>query len=128
MSAVVGSQGEQRPKTEEEYDGENGQETGKEKTLEGGEQNKEKKGEIETGRMVWWVRTPAVLSCCHGYLHLSFYTDFMSSRKRDPQRRNCLYHVGLFVNGAFSGLLIDIGGGTMISWVVPCLGWWAWAV
>lgn len=43
FGAMVGSQGEQRPKMEEDYDGENGQETGKEKTLEDGKQNKAKK-------------------------------------------------------------------------------------
>lgn len=57
LELMVGSQGEQ-------FDAENVQETGKEITLEDGKQNKAKKknGEIGTRRMVWWVRTPAVLS------------------------------------------------------------------
>ena len=42
FEAMVGSQGEQRPKMEEDYDGENGQETGKEKTLDDGKQYKAK--------------------------------------------------------------------------------------
>lgn len=49
FGAMVGSQEEQRPKMEEKNDDENGQETGKEKTLEDGKQNKAKKVKLEPG-------------------------------------------------------------------------------